>query len=92
MVAKPQAPVPTRDLEVMRKEVEALAHLTAPPKYTDVERLDATPSLKPILFSALDYQGKPTTVFAWLGVPEKCEGKVPGVALVHGGGGSASKA
>ena len=30
-------------------------------------------------------------VFAWLGLPENCSGKVPGVVLVHGGGGTAFK-
>ena len=32
-----------------------------------------------------------TKVFAWLGMPANVSGKVPGVVLVHGGGGSASK-
>jgi len=39
----------------------------------------------------LDYKGKPTKVFAWLGIPEKRERKVPGIVLVHGGGGTAFK-
>jgi dienelactone hydrolase len=76
----------------MRQEVEALGDLNEPPKYEVVERPDATPNLKPIFYSGFDYQGKPTTVFAWLGVPEKSEGKkVPAVVLAHGGGGAASK-
>jgi dienelactone hydrolase len=79
------------DLNVMRAEVEALGKLTKAPKYEVVERGDATPNLKPIFFDGLDYQGKPTKVFAWLGIPEKREGKVPAVVLVHGGGGAASK-
>jgi dienelactone hydrolase len=80
------------DYQAMRVTVEALAHLTHAPKYELVERGDATPDLKPILYTGPDFQGKPTKVFAWLGLPEKREGKVPAVVLVHGGGGTASKA
>ena len=47
-----------------------------------------------ILYESIAYQGKPTKVFAWYGLPKKPEGesntgKVPGVVLVHGGGGTA---
>lgn len=76
----------------MRVEVEALAQLIQVPRYEVVERGDATPNLKPILYSGPQYQGKPTKVFAWLGLPVKREGRVPAVVLVHGGGGTASKA
>jgi dienelactone hydrolase len=80
------------DLAAMIKEVEALGNLNQPTKYEVVERPDATPNLKPIFYSGLDYKGKPTTVFAWLGVPENSEGKkIPAVVLAHGGGGAASK-
>jgi len=88
-------PVPANeasDFKAMRADVEALSRLTHAPKYEVVERGDATPALKPILYAGPDYQGKPTKVFAWLGLPEKREGKVPAVVLVHGGGGTASKA
>ena len=80
------------DYQAMKAEVEALGNLTDAPKYQDVERGDATPNLKPILYAGPDYQGKPTKVFAWLGLPEKSGGKIPAVVLVHGGGGTASKA
>ncbi len=33
--------------------------------------------------------GKPTRVFAYLGRPKQASGKVPGMVLVHGGGGTA---
>ncbi len=33
--------------------------------------------------------GKPTRVFAYYGRPEKAEGRVPAMVLVHGGGGTA---
>ena len=88
-------PTPTPaapDFEAMRAEVEALGKITEAPKYEVLDRPDATPNLKPIFYSGLNYQGKPTTVFAWLGVPENTEGKkVPAVVLAHGGGGAASK-
>ena len=45
--------------------------------------------IRPIYFDALDYEGKPTKVFAWLGIPQERSAKVPGVVLVHGGGGTA---
>jgi dienelactone hydrolase len=80
------------ECKTMRAQVEALARLTHAPKYEVVERGDATPALKPILYVGPDYQGKPTKVFAWLGLSEKREGKAPAVVLVHGGGGTASKA
>lgn len=79
------------DIESMRAEVDKLANLTRAPKYEVVEKSDATPNLKPLLYAGPDYQGKPTKVFAWLGLPEKRGGKVPAVVLVHGGGGTASK-
>ena len=45
--------------------------------------------IKAIYFDALEWKGKPTQVFAWLGVPKSPSGKVPGIVLVHGGGGTA---
>ncbi|MEP6667634.1 MAG: acetylxylan esterase [Chthoniobacter sp.] len=46
--------------------------------------------LKGIFFEGLPYHGKPTRVFAWLGLPKVEQGKkVPGIVLVHGGGGTA---
>lgn len=79
------------DLQAMRTEAEALSQLTQTPKYRTEDAPEATPNFKPIYYSGPDFKGKPTTVFAWLGIPEKREGKVPAVVLLHGGGGSASK-
>ena len=43
-----------------------------------------------LYYDGPEYQGKPTKVFAFLGIPEVPEGKtVPGIVLVHGGGGTA---
>jgi dienelactone hydrolase len=92
LAVEPTAADKAPDYQSMKAEVEALGKLTHAPKYQVVERGDATPNLKPILYAGPDYQGKPTKVFAWLGLPEKRAGKIPAVVLVHGGGGTASKA
>ena len=79
--------------------------LEPPPEPTgpmwDVKALSKAPAYRPapgfkseglqaIFFDGLPYQGKPTRVFAWLGLPKRAAGeKVPGMVLVHGGGGTA---
>jgi dienelactone hydrolase len=46
--------------------------------------------LEAIFYDGLPWKGKPTRVFAWLGIPKLGAGrKAPGVVLVHGGGGTA---
>jgi len=43
-----------------------------------------------IFYDGVAYQGKPTRVFAWYGVPKLAAGaKCPAMVLVHGGGGTA---
>ena len=50
-------------------------------------------SIRGIYYKCVDYQGKETKVFAYIGVPKHQKGtKVPGMVLVHGGGGSAFEA
>ncbi|TCD01575.1 alpha/beta hydrolase family protein [Pedobacter psychroterrae] len=50
-----------------------------------------------LLYSSVDYEGKPTQVFAYYSNPDLLNGKTggkvkfPGVVLVHGGGGKAYK-
>lgn len=47
-------------------------------------------NIQAIYYEGLDYMGKPTRVFAYLGIPEVPEGKtLPGMVLAHGGGGTA---
>ncbi len=53
-----------------------------------------TEGLTAIYYEGLPYKGQPTQVFAYYGLPRKDEGtakdgKVPGIVLVHGGGGTA---
>lgn len=74
-----------------KQQFSALAELTKPPAFADAEGFAADGSLRPLFFDALPYEGKPTRAFAWLGLPEKRAGKVPGMVLVHGGGGTAFK-
>jgi dienelactone hydrolase len=86
-----------------------LGRLSIVPKVTPVETVVAdgavAPSLstpedsanlgvKAIFYEGLDYNGQPTKVFAYCGIPKPLgEGslasKLPGVVLVHGGGGTA---
>ena len=79
------------DFSSYRERVDALAQLAAPPAVQAADGFAAIGALKPIYFEGLSYQGKPTRVFAWLGLPKHPTGKVPGVVLVHGGGGTAFK-
>lgn len=77
------------DFTAQREAVVALGKLTPPPAWEVVEGRSNEPNLKAIYFDALPYQGKPTKVFAWIGFPTNRTGKVPGVVLAHGGGGTA---
>ena len=83
------------DCSSERKDFVALAGLVEAPAMEDATGFDSSEELKAIYFEGLDYKGKPTKVFAWLGMPENTKGKVPSVVpamvLVHGGGGTAFK-
>jgi len=47
-------------------------------------------NIRPVWFESAPFHGKPVRVFAWFGMPEKAANKpVPGMVLVHGGGGTA---
>lgn len=66
-----------------------IAALSMPPKTYPADPLRAE-GLRSVFFEGLAYQGRPTRVFAWIGVPKVEPGKkVPGIVLVHGGGGTA---
>lgn len=52
--------------------------------------LPAADGVRPVFFEGLKYKGRATRVFAWIGLPKVGVGqKVPGIVLVHGGGGTA---
>jgi dienelactone hydrolase len=65
-----------------------LAALRKPPKVTVAEEGKTLTSL---YYEGEPYRGKATRVFAYLARPEKAEGKLPAMVLVHGGGGAAFK-
>ena len=66
-----------------------LKRLSLVPRTFPAEDIPAE-GVKAIFFEGIPYQGKPTKVFAYYGMPEVKEGtKVPGVVLIHGGGGTA---
>ncbi|MCO8124877.1 acetylxylan esterase [Stieleria sp. TO1_6] len=84
------------DFVALRQQVESIGDLTNPPSMYPVSQTEDREGLREIYFDALPYQGKPTRVFAWLGMPTTAQatdsdGQFPGVVLVHGGGGSAFK-
>lgn len=73
-------------------ERQSLAKLLSPdiykaPKVYPHPKLDQG-HIKAIFYEGLKYQGKPTRVFGYLGIP-KSDKPVPGMVLVHGGGGTA---
>lgn len=69
---------------------------TSPALYDDTGTTPTTlqaGDLKTVYFDGLDYQGNKTKVFAWVGIPDNAtaQNPVPGVVLVHGGGGTADR-
>ena len=63
--------------------------LARPPVWSTLER-PRSDGLRAVFFTGPLFRGKPTRVFAWLGVPEVKPGeKLPAMVLVHGGGGTA---
>lgn len=74
------------------KMVRELRHqCSTPPKYCliqDKELASSSSTIQAIFYDGLHYQGKPTKIFAHLGIPHHCN-KLPGIVLVHGGGGTA---
>ncbi|MBN8218305.1 MAG: prolyl oligopeptidase family serine peptidase [Spirochaetes bacterium] len=48
------------------------------------------PGVRALFYDGLPWNGKPTRVFAWLGLPKLAPGeRCPAMVLVHGGGGTA---
>lgn len=47
--------------------------------------------LRGLFFESVPFKGRPTRVFAWIGLPEgaSAQKQVPAVVLIHGGGGTA---
>ncbi|MGB2351737.1 MAG: acetylxylan esterase, partial [Akkermansiaceae bacterium] len=77
-----------------RETFEALGDLSEVPAMQEAEGYESSEAMRAIYFNALEYKGKPTKVFAWLGMPQQAAeagAKVPAMVLVHGGGGTAFK-
>ncbi|NDV62066.1 prolyl oligopeptidase family serine peptidase [Puniceicoccales bacterium CK1056] len=70
-------------------EVEALSALISVPSFEDAEGFPREEGMRAVYFDALPWHGRPTKVFAWIGIPESAGDKLPGIVLVHGGGGTA---
>ncbi len=78
-----------------------LAHAAESTLPWDIAALSNAPDMHPaegfdekgvsaIFYDSVPYQGQPTQVFAWYGLPDPMpEEKVPAMVLVHGGGGTA---
>ena len=66
-------------------------YLTEVPQVYPAESGDWQPDkINAIYYDGPEWQGKPTKVFAYMGIPESTDGQpVPGIVLVHGGGGTA---
>jgi dienelactone hydrolase len=66
-----------------------VAKLSQPPRSWPAEGFSGQ-DVKAVFYQGLPYQGRETRVFAWIGLPEVPAGtKVPGMVLIHGGGGTA---
>jgi dienelactone hydrolase len=87
----PAAAIRADNLAAERRQILELGGLTAAPEMHPAEGFADGPGMRAVFYDSLPWKGKPTKVFAWLGLPTNATGKVPGVVLVHGGGGSAFK-
>ncbi|MGE3315288.1 MAG: alpha/beta hydrolase family protein [Planctomycetaceae bacterium] len=81
------------EIEAKRVAILALGDLDDAPAIHDAVEFESTANMRAIYFDALPWKSKPTRVFAWLGMPKTIQAgkKVPGMVLVHGGGGTAFK-
>lgn len=81
----------------VRAEAPVPAPMAIPPAWLEAPAshpapgYESEPGVKAIFFDAPAWKGKPTRAFAWVGLPKDLEPgkKVPGIVLVHGGGGTA---
>lgn len=74
-----------------REAWNGAASVTAMPEVFPAGEIRASDErIRGVFFSGVPFQGKPTRVFAWLGVPKLRAGeRAPGIVLLHGGGGTA---
>ncbi len=63
--------------------------LRHPPAVRDADGFNED-HIRGVFYDGLPFHGKPTRVFAWIGLPERTDNRrVPGIVLAHGGGGTA---
>lgn len=88
--------VPSIDVHAVRVK-DLLWDLKALSKPPEVEWINQTGTVHTLLYKSVDYEGKPTQVFAYYTNPDllmciqNSKRKFPGVVLLHGGGGKAFK-
>ncbi len=102
--SSPASSFPLRLLGLLAALLLCLAPLRATPAALwDIASLSSPPAVFPsdsihvsddriraLFFESTPYRGKPTRVFAWIGVPRLPAGELaPGIVLLHGGGGTA---
>ncbi|NUP98522.1 MAG: acetylxylan esterase [Armatimonadetes bacterium] len=79
-------PPPPTDPTGAMWDIERFA---APPKTWPAEGI-TDEGVRGVFYEGPAYRGRPTRIFAWIGLPDVPAGqKVPGMVLVHGGGGTA---
>lgn len=69
--------------------IAELAALTAPPATYVAAGVAEQEGVTALFFEGVPWEGRPTRVFARLGLPAGVKGRLPGIVLVHGGGGTA---
>ena len=77
------------DFSEERRLVLELGNLTDPPARYPAAGFVGDGSIEAIYFDGLAWKGRPTRVFAWLGLPGNGNGMLPAIVLIHGGGGTA---
>ena len=84
-------PSPAPESSQTKKIWDAVELFKEPTLHDTVETgFTAKDGISPVFYDGLSFQGRPTRVFAWVGIPDAPAGeKVPGIVLVHGGGGTA---
>lgn len=71
-------------------QFDVSSHLNQVPKTFSAPEF-YQPGVEGLFYESAFYEGKTTRCFAWLGIPEGASSRhpVPGIVLVHGGGGTA---
>lgn len=77
-------------MESERKMIWNLDKLTKIPEVYPAKEFESNANIKAIFYEGLRWKGKPTKVFAWIGIPKsKSDEPLPAMVLIHGGGGTA---